>query len=111
MNIFKILLPKQWSDFEATGTFRGAPIDLRDGYLHFSTGEQVDETANLHFSEHDEIVIARVDTTTIGDDLKWEESRGGAKFPHLYRELTLSEVTEHWAVKRENGVFKTGAQS
>ena len=76
--------------------FRGAPVDLADGYIHFSTREQVAETAAKHFAGQDDLVLLEIDADAFADDaLKWEPSRGGALFPHLYGDLELSAV--RWA--------------
>ena len=85
--IYKILTPDQWSDALAEGSFKGAPIDLADGYIHFSTAEQVEETADKHFRNTGNLLLAAFDGATFGDKLRWEASRGGALFPHLYAEL------------------------
>jgi uncharacterized protein (DUF952 family) len=93
--IFKILTGAQWRQAEAEGVFRGAPIDLADGYIHFSTAEQVRGTADKHFAGMNDLVLAAVDAGALGDRLVYEISRGNALFPHLYDVLNLSAVT--WA--------------
>ena len=70
----------------------GAPVDLADGYIHFSTPAQVAETASRHFASESDLVLVAVDTDRLDEALKWEPSRGGALFPHLYRPLRLSDV-------------------
>jgi len=92
MLIFKIFRPVEWARLDAQGETPGAPVDLADGFIHFSTAEQVRATAQRHFSQEGDLVLAAVDTATLGQDLKWEVSRGGALFPHLYRALYLAEV-------------------
>ena len=92
MLIYKIFLPSQWQALEADGSTRGAPIDLSDGFIHFSTGEQVRETVALHFAGQGDLVIAAVEADGLGADLKWESSRGGALFPHLFRELRMGDI-------------------
>lgn len=92
MLIYKIFRADEWSAFQAAGKTRGAPIDLTDGYIHFSTAEQAAETAAKHFAGAEGLVLLALDADALGDALKWEVSRGGAKFPHLYREMTLDEV-------------------
>ena len=87
MLIFKICPRDMWDAALAAGAFTGAPIDLADGYIHFSTGDQAVETAQKHFSGIDGLVLVAVEAETLGADLKWEESRGGALFPHLYADL------------------------
>ena len=90
--IYKIASQAQWREAEAAGQFRGAPIDLADGFIHFSTAEQVRETAARHFSGRDDLVLAAVDAGRLGDALRYEVSRGGALFPHLYAPLDFSTV-------------------
>ena len=93
--IYKITPRLDWEKAERDGVFTGAPIDLADGYIHFSTAEQAAETAAKHFAGQDDLLLVAVDPTTLGDKLKWEVSRGDALFPHLYAELTMSSVK--WA--------------
>ncbi len=77
---------------EAQGETIGAPIDVTDGFIHFSTAEQVVETANKHFANQNNLFLISVDSSKLGSDLNWEKSRGGAMFPHLYRTLLLTDV-------------------
>lgn len=93
VQIFKIVSKSQWSDAETTGVFEGASIDLEDGYIHFSTAEQAEETAAKHFAGQSDLLLVAVDATSLGEALKWEPSRGGALFPHLYSSLKTDEVT------------------
>src|SRR4051812_8256198 len=76
--IYKICPAELWADAERIGALRGAPVDLRDGYIHFSTAQQVIETAQKHFAGQTDLVLVTVDATALGDKLKWEPSRGGA---------------------------------
>ncbi|WP_151717704.1 DUF952 domain-containing protein [Gemmobacter serpentinus] len=92
MLIYKILRRPEWDEFRAAGRTLGAPIDLADGYIHFSTAAQVAETAAKWFSTESDLVLLAVRTEGLGPDLKWEPSRGGALFPHLYRALDLRDV-------------------
>jgi uncharacterized protein (DUF952 family) len=92
MLIYKILRRPEWDALSAAGQTLGAPVDLADGYIHFSTAAQVAETAARHFAEDSDLVLLAVDADALGPDLRWEPSRGGALFPHLYRELRLSDV-------------------
>ncbi len=94
MIIYKILLQKEWHTLKVNGMTKGAPIDLADGYIHFSTAETVKETASKYFSGIDGLIILAVDSKN-RDNLKWEPSRGGALFPHLYSDLALADVL--WA--------------
>jgi len=95
--IFKIATRAQWQDAEATGTFAGAPVDLRDGFIHFSTAEQLDETLAKHFAGQRDLLLIAVEADALGAALRWEVSRGGALFPHLYAPLPVTaavSVTE-----------------
>jgi uncharacterized protein (DUF952 family) len=79
----------------AEGSFRGAGVDLADGFIHFSTAEQVKETAERHYKGQGDLLLVAAEAEALGPALKWEPSRGGALFPHLYGEMPLSAV--HWA--------------
>jgi uncharacterized protein (DUF952 family) len=92
MVIFKLCRREAWQEAEAKGRFLGAPVDLQDGFIHFSTAAQVRETAAKHFRMQDDLVVVAVDADRLGDALRWEVSRGGALFPHLYRALAASEA-------------------
>ena len=92
MLIYKIFRRPEWDDLKARGETRGAPIDLADGYIHFSTAAQVMETAAKHFARQSDLVLVAVDPDLLGAALKWEVSRGGALFPHLYRSLTMADI-------------------
>ena len=89
---FKIFTADQWQQFEADGSFAGAPVDLADGYIHMSTADQLNGTLEKHFAGQEGLVIAEIDLSGFGDALQWEVSRGGALFPHLYAELPMSSV-------------------
>ena len=95
MLIYKIFRSDEWADLRQNGETKGAPIDLADGYVHFSTAEQAAETAAKHFAGADDLYLLAVEADALGDALKWEVSRGDALFPHLYRSLTLGDVV--WA--------------
>lgn len=90
--VYKILTADQYDDFKATGLFKGAPVDLVDGYIHMSTREQAAETAAKHFAGQDRLVLLMIDLAPFGDAIKWEVSRGGALFPHLYGDLPIGAV-------------------
>lgn len=87
--IYKIVTHDQWHEALISGVFKGAPIDLADGYIHFSTAEQAPETAAKHFHGQKNLKLVKVSTTPLGSALKWEVSRGGALFPHLYGDLKI----------------------
>ena len=95
MLIYKIFRGPEWQEFQARGETRGAPVDLSDGFVHFSTAEQAAETAARHFAGQDGLILLALEAAAMGDALRWELSRGGAEFPHLYRALRLDEVL--WA--------------
>ena len=90
--IYKIAPRALWAEAEARGAFAGAPVDLADGYIHFSTAEQVRETARRHFAGQTGLVLAAVDADALGTALRDEPSRGGDLFPHLYAHLPMSAV-------------------
>lgn len=92
MLIFKIFRTPEWEALQAHGETFGAPIDLADGYIHFSSAQTVKETAAKHFSGADGLWLVALDADTLGDKLVWEPSRGGALFPHLYRALSADEI-------------------
>jgi uncharacterized protein (DUF952 family) len=85
--IYKILPRSLWQEAARAGVFRGAPVDLADGFIHFSTAAQVRETAAKHFAGQADLLLAAFEADRFGAALKWEPSRGGALFPHLYGEL------------------------
>lgn len=88
--IYKIVPESLWRDALAEGVFRGAPVDLADGFIHFSTVAQVAETAAKHFAGQTGLLLVAVDGDGLGDALVYEPSRGGALFPHLYAGLDPS---------------------
>ena len=90
--VYKILPASLWRDAERQGIFRGSSADLNDGFIHFSTAQQVAETAAKHFAGERDLVLLHVDAKRLGAQLKWETSRGGALFPHLYGALDLAAV-------------------
>jgi uncharacterized protein (DUF952 family) len=92
MLIYKIFRRSEWDAFRKAGETLGAPIDVADGYVHFSTAAQVAETAAKHFATESDLVLLALNSDALGDALKWEASRGGALFPHLYRPLRLTDV-------------------
>lgn len=90
--IYKICPETLWRQAEASGRFDGAPVDVADGFIHFSTAEQARETARKHFSGMAGLLLVAVDAGKLGDALRYEVSRGGALFPHLYGQLPLTAV-------------------
>ena len=90
--IYKICSEALWREAERVGVFAGAAIDLDDGYIHFSTAAQARETAARHFAGQGDLVLVAIDAGALGDGLRWEPSRGGDLFPHLYGALRLDSV-------------------
>jgi len=91
---FKILTAQQWSDWKDAGVLHGAPIDLQDGFIHLSAADQVEATAAKHFAGQTGLILAEIDLTQLGSAVRWEESRGGALFPHVYAPIPLELVRE-----------------
>jgi uncharacterized protein (DUF952 family) len=94
MALYKIFRSAEWAVFEAEGRFAGSRDDLRDGFIHLCTREQVDDTLLRHFADESGLVVAEV---SVADDpaLRWESSRGGALFPHLFRPLVQGDLLGH----------------
>ena len=92
MLIFKIFRRPEWDAFRAAGEPAGAPVHLADGFIHFSTVPQLAETAAKHFAQDSDLVLGAVRDDRLGAALKWEVSRGGALFPHLYSNLQISDM-------------------
>jgi uncharacterized protein (DUF952 family) len=95
MLVYKILRTAERAAFDAAGVTEGAPVDLADGYIHLSTAAQAPETAAKHFADEDGLWLLAVDADSLGRDLRWEPSRGGQLFPHLYAPLRAAHVV--WA--------------
>ncbi len=93
--VYKIVPRALWLEAEETGTFLGAPVDLDDGFIHFSAADQVVETARRHFTTQSDLLLVAVEAEALGSALRWEASRGGALFPHLYGPLPVAAAT--WA--------------
>jgi uncharacterized protein (DUF952 family) len=93
--VFKVLSAAEWDEAQRAGVFSGSEVDLRDGFIHLSDVDQVEKTVSLWFAERDDLVLAAVEAAGLAEALKWEPSRGGALFPHLYAPLKLSQVA--WA--------------
>ncbi|PSJ54864.1 DUF952 domain-containing protein [Kumtagia ephedrae] len=90
--IYKISPRSLWAEAERRGVFTGAPVDVADGFIHFSTAAQAAETARRHFAGQDDLLLVAVDAARLGEALIYEVSRGGDLFPHLYGPLDLSAV-------------------
>lgn len=92
--IYKICPEALWREAELAGRFSGAPVDLQDGYIHFSTGAQLAETARRHFHGQERLLLIALDDARLGDGLRYEPSRGGDLFPHLYG--TFAPAAARW---------------
>lgn len=97
---WKVLTAPQMAQLLDRQMFDGAPVDLADGYVHMSTDAQLRETVDKHFAGQSDLHLARIDLTALGHAVRWEMSRGGALFPHLYAALPLSAVTAHGPLRR-----------
>lgn len=98
---FKVLTAEQMAVLEA-GSFDGAPVDMADGYIHLSTFDQLTETVDKHFAGEDDLHVAEVDLEALGEAVKWEPSRGGQLFPHLYGPLPLDVVVAYGPLHRDD---------
>ncbi len=98
---YKVLTDAEMTALERDGSFAGAPVDLADGYIHMSTSRQLTETVDKHFVGQDNLHVAAVDLEAMGSAVKWEKSRGGQQFPHLYAPLPLSAVIAYGPLKRD----------
>ena len=104
MRIYKILPHSEWAMAQAAGRFAGSPLDIQDGYIHFSTAAQAAETARRHFADQSDLVVLEVEGDDLGAGLRWEPSRGGDLFPHLYGDLATGAVRAvHEATLDPNG--------
>lgn len=90
--IYKICTEAEWRAAQAQGEFTGSAVDIADGFIHFSTAAQVEETARRHFAGQTGLVLVAVNPDALGDALKWEPSRGGDMFPHLYGTLKANSA-------------------
>ena len=99
---YKVLTAPQMAQLEADGTFAGASVDLADGYIHLSTAAQLGETIDKHFAAQTDLHVAAVDLTVLGSAVKWEASRGGQLFPHIYAALPLSAVLAYGPLERDD---------
>ncbi|HYC69520.1 DUF952 domain-containing protein [Brevundimonas sp.] len=110
--VYKLVDREAWARARASGVFEGSAVDHADGYIHMSTAGQLAETARRHYAGQSGLVLVTVDTTRLGEGLRWEASRGGDLFPHLYGPLPLSAVeAERGLAVRDDGamIFDDGA--
>jgi len=92
MVVYKIVATEEWVAAQSAGVFAGAAVDREDGFIHFSTAGQAAETAAKWFAGRKDLTLVAIDAGALGKDLRWEPSRGGALFPHLYAPLPMSAV-------------------
>lgn len=100
LTAYKVLSRDELAALERDGRSDGAEVDRADGYIHLSTAEQLTETVDKHFAGRDDLQVVAVDLAAYGDQVRWEESRGGALFPHLYAPLLLETVVAYSALER-----------
>lgn len=93
MLIFKVFRAAEWAQMQRDGQTAGAPVDLADGYIHFSTAAQLRVTLSKHFGDEGDLTLLACDPQALVDDLVWEPSRGGDLFPHLYRDLHMADIS------------------
>ena len=98
---YKILTADEWTALNA-GVFQGAAIDKADGFIHLSTASQLTETADRHFSGQEDLIIAAIDLVALGDAVRWEPSRHGQLFPHVYAPLALEVVVAWRPLERQS---------
>jgi len=100
---YKVLTGAERSELLAKGSFAGAPVDLADGYIHLSTAQQLPETVLKHFAGKTDLWIATVDLVALHEQVRWEPSRGGQLFPHIYGDLPLTALIAHAPLQWESG--------
>ena len=97
---YKVLTAEQMRALEADA-FAGAPVDIADGYIHLSTVRQLTETVDKHFAGQSDLWVAAIDLAALGDAVRWEESRGGQLFPHIYGRMPLGAVIAYGPLERD----------
>ncbi len=101
LTAYKVLTGPQMDELEEADVFKGAPVDLADGYIHLSTAAQLTETVDKHFAGQDDLHVVAVDLEALGGAVKWEPSRGGQLFPHIYGDLPLSAAVAYSPLHRD----------
>lgn len=89
---YKLFRPAEWAELDAAGETEGSPADRADGFVYLSTAAQLAGTLERHYAGEEDLILLAVDVTAAGDAVRWEPSRGGALFPHLYRRLRRADV-------------------
>lgn len=108
MLIYKIFRPAEWTQLQTGGETPGSPVDIADGFVHFSTASQVPETLAKHFSAEGQLILLACDAEAVAADLRWEPARGGTLFAHLYRPLRMVDVLWTREITRRNGAHDAG---
>jgi len=98
--VYRLAVPSRWAEAMQAGKFTGEADDVRDGFIHFSTADQLPGTLEKHYSGHDRLALVEVPVSELGDALKWETSRGGDLFPHLYGDLPMLAVATVRLIRR-----------
>ncbi len=101
--VFKILRLSEWQPNQNNCAYTGAPVDVADGYIHFSTIDQLQETADTYFSDQPTVQVIAFSANAWANELRWEPSRGGQLFPHLYSPLDMTLATENWMLEKKVG--------
>lgn len=104
--LYKIMPKQEWETAQANGLYEGSEVDRRDGFIHLSANHQVRATAQKHFSGEADLLLVSVAEEALGQSLKWEVSRGGDLFPHIYGALPMSAVSEAIPLPLMNGVHE-----
>ena len=104
--IYKALTSEQWLDFQKSALFTGSPVDLEDGYIHLSCASQLKATLDKWYADQKEVALLQIEAKSVAADLKYEISRGGAAFPHLYADLAMTAVRQVWVVAPDTGVYR-----
>lgn len=99
--IYKIATRQEWDTALTNGQYTGSPDDQRDGFIHFSARDQLEKTLSKHFRDKENLLLLAVEADQLGDQLKWEPSRGGALFPHLYAPLPTASVLWEKPIERD----------
>ena len=94
--IYKIFQLPAWTTFEQTGRYKGSPVDISDGFIHLSCAHQMQGTLDKHYTDAKDLIVGQIDAAKLGEALKYEPSRGGEDFPHLYDDLSMDAVSQHW---------------
>ncbi len=108
--IYRLMDQQSWIDVERAGTFAGSADDIRDGFIHFSTAATVRETARRYYAQVADLILLSVKANDLGSALKWEPSRGGILFPHLYAPLLASQISKAIRLDYHNGHHHFGPE-